>query len=278
MEEKKMLDNLVESRKNSAENKRIGRYLLTTFVLVFSLFISGVLWSLFGKDFRMNGEDFELSTIVTPILVEDKKPAPVSQPEKSLSNQENELPSRQTNTLNLEETPKEIGKISVTPLMQKARPSGEFNITKGVETDYNGGRRDAAIDNKAAFSASIPTTETEKPEIKLPKPPPPIKKEVTEEIKKAAPVSGGVVNGKATSLPKPVYSAAAQAVGARGNVDVQVMIDENGNVISAKAISGHPLLREAAERAARNAKFSPTYLTDKPVKVSGLIVYNFTKN
>lgn len=275
-----MLDNLVESRKNSAENKRIGRYLLMTFVLVFSLFISGVLWSLFGKDFGTSGEDFELSTIVMPILVEEDKTAPeaVSKPEKSLSRQENKLPSRQTNTLNLEETPKEIGKISVTPNTLKARPGGDFKITKGIETDYPGVRTNAAVDPTAEFSASIPKPEIEKPEIKLPKPPPPIKKESPEEPKKTGTVSGGVVNGRATSLPKPTYSAAALAVGARGKVDVQVTIDETGNVVSAKAISGHPLLREAAERAARSAKFSPTLLTDKPVKVSGLIVYNFTKN
>ena len=54
------------------------------------------------------------------------------------------------------------------------------------------------------------------------------------------------------------------------------MIDETGKVISAKAVSGHPLLRDAAERAARGAKFSPTYLSKQPVKVTGLIVYKFT--
>lgn len=275
-----MLENLVESRKNSAENKRLGRYLLTTFVLVFALFISGVLWSLFGKDFKMSGEDFELSKLLTPISVEEDKPEPepIIKPEKTVSDQENNEATRQTNTLNLEESQKEISKISVTPLTQKARPSGDFKITKGVETNYTGGREKAESDYKNLFSASVPKAETEKPEIKLPKPPPPITKTVKEETKKAAPISGGVVNGKATSLPKPAYSAAARAIGASGKVDVQVTIDENGAVVSAKAISGHPLLREAAERAARSAKFSPTYLTDKPVKVSGLIVYNFTKN
>lgn len=90
-------------------------------------------------------------------------------------------------------------------------------------------------------------------------------------------ISSGVLNGKATALPKPAYPAAARAVRASGAVNVQVTIDESGNVISASAISGHPLLRATAEQAARNSKFAPTILSEKPVKVTGVIVYNFTE-
>jgi TonB family protein len=92
---------------------------------------------------------------------------------------------------------------------------------------------------------------------------------------KTTSVSGGVVNGKATSLPKPPYPAAAKAVKAGGAVSVQVLIGEEGNVVSASAVSGHPLLRAAAEQAARSAKFSPTLLCGEKVKVSGIITYNF---
>lgn len=88
-------------------------------------------------------------------------------------------------------------------------------------------------------------------------------------------ISGGVVNGKATALPKPAYPPAARAVNAEGAVSVQVLIDENGSVVSATAISGHPLLRAAAVDAARGATFSPTQLAGAPVRVSGVIVYNF---
>lgn len=88
-------------------------------------------------------------------------------------------------------------------------------------------------------------------------------------------ISGGVLNGKATSLPKPAYPPAARAVKASGSVAVQVVVDEQGNVLSARAISGHPLLRAASEAAAREAKFTPTKLSGKPVKVSGVINYNF---
>lgn len=88
-------------------------------------------------------------------------------------------------------------------------------------------------------------------------------------------ISGGVLNGKATSLPKPAYPAIAKAAHASGTVNVQVTVDESGNVISASAVSGHPLLRQSAISAARQAKFRPTMLSGQPVKVTGVIVYNF---
>ena len=88
-------------------------------------------------------------------------------------------------------------------------------------------------------------------------------------------INGGVLNGKATSLPTPVYPEAARAVRAAGTVVVQITIDEEGNVISATAASGHPLLRAAAVEAARSATFAPTRLSGRPVKVTGMVTYNF---
>jgi protein TonB len=90
-----------------------------------------------------------------------------------------------------------------------------------------------------------------------------------------APISGGVLNGKAIRLVTPAYPAIARSAHASGAVQVQVLIDENGNVISAHAVSGHPLLQAAAVGAARASKFSPTKLSGQPVKVNGVIIYNF---
>ncbi|CAN5185809.1 hypothetical protein BH20ACI1_BH20ACI1_22680 [soil metagenome] len=89
-------------------------------------------------------------------------------------------------------------------------------------------------------------------------------------------ISGGVLNGKALNLAIPAYPAAAKAVGAEGAVRVQVTIDENGDVVSASAVSGHPLLRQAAETAAFASKFKPTLLNGQAVRVTGIISYNFT--
>ncbi len=91
------------------------------------------------------------------------------------------------------------------------------------------------------------------------------------------PISAGELNGNAISLPSPEYPAIARAVGAEGTVKVQVIIDETGNVIAAKVVSGHPLLQSAAVEASRQARFSPTKLQGEPVKVSGVITYNFVK-
>ena len=89
------------------------------------------------------------------------------------------------------------------------------------------------------------------------------------------PVSGGVLNGKALNLPVPVYPQIAMRSHVAGNVEVEVTVDENGKVISATAVSGPPLLRDAAVDAAKRARFSATKLSGAPVKVVGLINYNF---
>jgi TonB family protein len=94
---------------------------------------------------------------------------------------------------------------------------------------------------------------------------------------KRRPISGGVLNGKAIVLPKPDYPADAKSAGAAGSVAVQVTIDEMGSVIEAKAVSGHPLLQQSAVNAALQARFSPTSLMGEPVKVTGVIVYNFVR-
>jgi TonB family protein len=88
-------------------------------------------------------------------------------------------------------------------------------------------------------------------------------------------ISGGVLNGKAISKPEPPYPAIAKAARASGTVTVQVTVDETGRVVSASAVSGHPLLHAAAVAAAKQARFTPTLLSGEPVKVSGVLTYNF---
>jgi TonB family protein len=88
-------------------------------------------------------------------------------------------------------------------------------------------------------------------------------------------IMGGVLNGKALILPLARYPDIARAARAQGSVTVQIVVDEEGNVASAKAVSGHPLLQSAAVDAARGAKFRPTLLSGEPTMVSGELVYNF---
>lgn len=90
-------------------------------------------------------------------------------------------------------------------------------------------------------------------------------------------ISGGIVNGKALDLPRPKYPKAAKKNKIEGEIRVRVLIDENGNVLSAEALNGHPELQNAAVEAARQAKFARTTLSGKPVKVSGVIIYIFNR-
>jgi len=93
---------------------------------------------------------------------------------------------------------------------------------------------------------------------------------------KASPLQGGRLSGKAIKGVPPTYPAIAKAAGAQGAVTVQIVISETGDVESAKATSGHPLLQQAAVDAAKEWKFSPTKLSGNAVKVSGTISFVFT--
>jgi TonB family protein len=91
----------------------------------------------------------------------------------------------------------------------------------------------------------------------------------------AKPIEGGVLNSKATSLPKPVYPQEARRLKVSGRVTVRVVVDENGKVTSAQATDGPLPLREAAEAAAREATFAPTTKDGITVKVAGTLTYDF---
>jgi TonB family protein len=90
-----------------------------------------------------------------------------------------------------------------------------------------------------------------------------------------AQVSGGILNGKAVKLVKPSYPPEAHKARASGEVTIRIVFDEAGKVIWARAVSGHPLLRAACEDAAWQSTFPPLKLSGQPVKVMGVLVYNF---
>src|SRR5689334_21540215 len=123
------------------------------------------------------------------------------------------------------------------------------------------GRRKANIANSKTSSTNAPSSGTSTTPMPAKKPTPP-------------PISAGVVNGKATKLVQPPYPPIAKSAHVSGRVTVEVFIDENGDVFFAEAVSGDPLLQAAAIVAARQSKFTPTILAGKPVKVSGVVVYN----
>jgi TonB family protein len=93
---------------------------------------------------------------------------------------------------------------------------------------------------------------------------------------KTVSISGGVLQGNITKKVQPAYPPIAKAAGASGAVQVQVAIDEAGNVVEATAISGHPLLRAAAVDAAKQWTFRPTLINGAPLRIHGVLTFNFT--
>jgi TonB family protein len=91
----------------------------------------------------------------------------------------------------------------------------------------------------------------------------------------AKPVDVGQLNSKAVDLPKAVYSEEAKRLKATGKINVKVIVDENGKVISAVALNGQKVLRDAAEEAARQAVFKPMTQNGITVRVSGILTYEF---
>ncbi len=88
-------------------------------------------------------------------------------------------------------------------------------------------------------------------------------------------VEGGVLNGKAVNLPKPPFPDEAKETGASDSVKVKVMLGEDGTVYTALAESGNEVFYQVAEQAAMGARFAPTVVNGKAVRVRGYIVYNF---
>src|SRR5688572_20902405 len=269
-----MLDQLVESTSHTREDRTKGGLLLTTFVLLVAVLVSSWVYSLFGKELMMSEGDLALDTLVAPPIIEE---APEPEPEKPKEQQQKDpnVDIRKEIIATMDEPPPAIpDKPSVVknnipprdPNKFTVKGDRNFSAENAPPPDYQGSVNTSGTGSNSGNFGGGGTADTGDA---APPPPPPVKKPVPKQI------SGGVLNGKATSLPKPPYPPAARAVRAAGAVSVQVLIDESGNVVSASPVSGHPLLRAAAAQAARGAKFSPTMLSGQPVKVSGVITYNF---
>jgi uncharacterized protein len=84
-----------------------------------------------------------------------------------------------------------------------------------------------------------------------------------------------LVTKRREGIPHPPYPPVAKAARVHGRVEVKMVIDETGKVIGAQVIDGHPLLRSASLKAARELTFPPALLDKKPVKVTGIVAYNF---
>jgi protein TonB len=258
-----MFENLVESNSHKDDIARKGSFIGVTLliygVLLLAFFVAGIYW----YDNHLDQMELELTTLVAPV--------PVPQAPKQEQKQEEAKPQKVEQNVDVrKELIADVAESRLPPKEISAKASDVPPVRSNVTTVLGGSNSNAAAPMPAGPGSGAVTTTTAKVQI-ADEPPPP----AATPTPPRAPISGGVLNGKAISLPKPAYPPIARAAHAAGTVVVQVLIDENGNVVSAHAVSGHPLLQAAAVGAARQARFSPTKLSGQPVKVTGVIQYNF---
>jgi protein TonB len=267
-----MFDHLVESTSHKDDLARKGSFILGTIVayavVLTALFVLGI----YLYDAQLENQNLELTTLVAPVPVppqqaQPDKPAD-AKPQKVTTDQQ--VDTRRELIQNMNESP-------IPPKEISAKASDIPPRRQGVATQIGASNSNAEFTGGPVGSGTggVPGgTGTGSGNVVDPDPPPP--PPPTPKPKPAAIVSGGVLNGKAISKPVPAYPPIARQARAQGTVTVQITVSESGSVLSANAVSGHPLLRAAAVQAAYRARFSPTLLSGQPVKVSGVITYNFT--
>ena len=259
-----MFENLVESGSHSEDLKRKGSFLLGFMGLYVVLIIAGLIAGILWAPAYIDQQTLELTALIAPVPVQQQQ-----QEQKQEAKPEKLDVSKNVDVR--KELIADVSRADLVPKEVSAKASDVPPVRKGVVTMLGSGNTNAiAPVAPGAGTGSIISTGPQKVDVADAPPPPPPKPTPPK-----APISGGVLNGKAVRLVQPPYPAIARSARAAGQVRVQIVIDENGNVVSAAPVSGHPLLQGAAVAAARASKFTPTKLSGMPVKVSGVIIYNF---
>ncbi|HEX6284573.1 MAG TPA: TonB family protein, partial [Pyrinomonadaceae bacterium] len=253
-----MFENLVESSSHKEDLARKGSFIGVTLavyaVLIVGFVVAGIVW----YDAHLSELELELTTLVAPVPVPQQQKAPEQQKQEA-------KPQKVEQNVDVrKELIADVAESRLPPKEISAKASDVPPVRRGVTTVIGTTDSNAAAPMPAGPGTGNVVSAPARVAI-VDEPPPP----APTPTPRSAPVSGGVLNGKAISLPKPQYPPIARAARASGTVVVQVLIDENGSVVSAKAVSGHPLLQAVAVAAARQARFSPTKLSGQPVKVTG---------
>lgn len=261
-----MFNNLIESSSHRSELKRRSSFFLFTIATYALLFVIAGVISIYAYDAKLNEPSTEL-TVLNFAPLEPAKPVATQPAHSNTTRPNNSVNSlRATRPVLIDSVnnpmnpPRDVSTIA--PAIPPAPPGAMIgpeisDLPGGIAKPGNGANGEGP--GNTVVVPNVGTT------------PPPAPVHVPPRIVK----SSVVLNGKALVLPKPLYTALAKSAHAEGTVTVQVLIDEQGRVVSAKAVSGHPLLTLEAQKAAYLARFSPTMIDSSPVKVSGVITYNF---
>ena len=269
-----MFDTLVESGSHTDDLARKGSFFLGTAVVYGIVLVGVAVLSVYLYNDSIPDPSLELLTLVAPVPMQQEeapkaqdepKPAAKAEPQVAMVKDMAVIaPVTKTNEV-APPTAKVVPTNKTLNVVVGDRDVGDVNaVPTGAAVGIVGG-----TGGGGAGTGGAPAVKMEEAP-----PPPPAPTPKPEPPKKTV-VSGGVLNGKAISKPQPAYPPIAKAARASGTVTVQILVDESGRVVSANAVSGHPLLQQAAVAAARQARFSPTLLSGQPVKVSGVITYNF---
>jgi protein TonB len=266
-----MFNNLVESDLHKKENARRSWFFLGT-LAAYALFlmIAGVA-SIYAYDAHLEEQTNEYIVTFIPPVQPAEAPSQRNTETRTSIADTRRIAERAQPIARINDSTKPPDEISSAPLKVRELPAvGPVAIT-GRDIDVG----TTGIPNSVPGSRN-PVGGTQNPVKVEIEEAPPVRVTPTPAPPKVLKISQ-LLNGRAIRLPKPPYPQLAITAGITGVVAVQVLIDESGRVLSAQAVSGHPLLRSAAVQAARQALFSPTILGDQPVKVSGVINYNFTR-
>ena len=263
-----MFTNLIESTSHAREFKRRGSFVLFTTATYVVLFVITGVVSIYAYDARLEQQNLETISWLSPHDLIPEQPQVTTAPQRPQT-------TRETNNSNVTERAEAMASVNVPqrpPDLVSTTPNPTPPVPDHGDWFITGRNREAGglpVGPGSSGGGQVVASRQIVPTIEDPPPPP------ADPPKPKTIISEGPINGRAVSLPKPVYPPIAKTAGIQGVVSVQVLIDENGRVVSAKAIDGSPTLRPEAQRAAMQARFSPTTLGGQPVRVSGVITYNF---
>ncbi|HEX8557664.1 MAG TPA: energy transducer TonB [Pyrinomonadaceae bacterium] len=273
-----MFSNLIESGSHAADLKRKGRFFLGATLFYGLLLATAGVGSIYAYNARLDyTPEYEVLTLMRFPAAEARAARPRREQTRAAAggpSRATPIPTRVEISMN---TPY-AGRVAKADTPE-TRPGqavrlGDFNsrelaaagspgpYTPGVpgERGGEGGDRGPAV-----------TPDVEPPPARATPTPAPTPRQKTGPVS----LPSSVISSKVVDKPAPPYPPIAKAAGLQGAVAVQIVVDEQGRVISARATSGNPLLQQAAVQAAYRARFTPTLLTGQPVKVTGSITYNF---
>ena len=151
--------------------------------------------------------------------------------------------------------PKEIAEIKEVPL----EPDSLGGVAGGVPGGVPGGQLGGVLGGVIGGVLSTAA----KPVAPLAAKPAPIR------------VGGRVKPPRAIIQTRPEYPPLARQARIQGQVQIDAVLDDQGNVVEMRIVSGPPLLYEAALRALKTWKYEPVYLNDQPISVQMIVTITF---